>query len=209
MRTAFAEMHKKTKHVYTIDQPLQLREYKVAALPNLMDPEEYVPIHESLRIKDTKTVVFAPTNKWPASRPGSKGDNEVINILKKYTNGVVIEDGNPIRFRFDYYSNLPYKENLKRKQYADIIIDDVVNETFHKTTIEGCCFGAAVLTNYNTGGWVKTNLSTLEVNLKLLLKDDDILSEIRTRCREWAETTWHPKNQVQRYVDAYSKVLEN
>lgn len=194
-RPSFQELSKLTRHVYTLLQPMQLREYQgLSGLPNMMDPDEYKPLMSNNR---RKRIVFAPTNTWTKEIAGSKGADEVVSILEKFRESADV----------DIFSNLAYTENLNRKRSADILIDDVVNNTFNKTTIEGCCFGLAVITSAEDGGWLRTLLPSLEMRLQQLLTDDEMLTKCKSMSRAWIETEWHPKNLVGMYMDAYKRML--
>ena len=184
-----------TTHAYTITQPMQEHTYALPSLPNLIDPDEFQPIERS---NPKMRIVFAPTNRWKSHLPGSKAQAEVINILKGFESIAEV----------DIFSNLPYEENLKRKQQADVIIDDVVADTFHRTTLEGCCFGACVLTGAK-GPWLKTSLVNLKATLHMLIKQPQVMKSVQKQCREWVTTVWNPKIQSQKYVEAYQKVMND
>jgi hypothetical protein len=179
---------------YTIDQPMQKEAYGLPALPNLIDCEEYTPITKT---NTFPTLLFAPTNSFHRKRPGSKAKDDVVEILQRVDSKRVV---------IDHFCNLPYEQNLKRKQRADIIIDDVVAQTFHRTTLEGCCFGACVLTG-SKGPWLNTSLGNLESRLRQVIENPVVMKQTGKKCRHWVETEWHPKVQCQRYVDAYEKLL--
>lgn len=192
-RADFDEMCKLTIHCYTLKQPLQEFEYNLPGLPNLMDPEEYFPIDKPIGNK--LKIVFAPTNDWPSSSKGSKGKYEVIKILDEFS---AIAD-------VEIFSNLPYEVNLKLKRESDILIDDVVNRTFHKTTIEGCCFGLVVLTSTISRGWLYADLNTLRDLISDLIDDYEKVKIWKMFSREWIKTEWHPKNLVNLYMEVYRK----
>jgi len=195
-RNTYKDLKQLSGNCYTLYQPMQLREYSgLPGLPNLIDPEEYRPIER--KNMGRPIVVFAPTNSWKMFQIGSKASEEVVKILQGLRGLAAV----------DIFSNLVYVENLKRKQLADIVIDDVVGETFHRTSLEGACFGLAVLTSDGSKGFMYTQLSSLEKNLRALLEDKSLLREYQGRSRRWIETDWHPRNMVGMYISAYKKVL--
>ena len=184
-----------TKHLYTISQPMQMRAFKeLPNLPNMMDPEEHTP---EISTREKIRVVFAPTNDWVSRSLGSKGKDDIIPMLRRLSNKC-----EPIIF-----SDLEYYENLKLKQSGDILIDDVVNNTFNKTAIEGCCFGLAVISGSAGGGWIPSDLYLLEKTLLNLLEPEN-LKFAKELSRNWIMTEYHPKNLVQLYCQAYSRVLK-
>ena len=194
-RYTFQEMAATTKNLFTILQPMQLKDYGYSGLPNLIDPEEYYPDYHVLPEKPI--VVFAPTNRLPKIHPGSKASDEVMNVLKSFGN----------RIEIDHYSNLEYITNLAHKRRADIIIDDVVGGTFHRTSLEGCCFGLAVVTDYSLGGLPKVNLSNLSQVLNQLLTNRDLLLSYKEMGRRWVMHKYHAKDLCKLYSEAYNSLV--
>lgn len=185
-----------TPHCFTLNQPMQVREFPhLPQLPNLMDPEEYTPL-EPRPIRSKPRILFAPTNDRNKFTVGSKGRAEILPMLES------------VREFFDVevFSNLPYVQNLERKRQADILIDDVVNGTFNKTALEGCCFGLATITGSAFPGWLQANLGTLRETL-LNLRDPENLLAVQKLGREWITEDYHPRKMADLYLQAYEKVL--
>jgi hypothetical protein len=181
---------------YTVRQPWLEREYPdLPTLPNLMDIEEYKPIN---RQNEKPKVVFAPSNNWPMEQVGTRAKASVDSILRSFGNSIVVES----------YMGVPYLRNLEIKRQSDILIDDVVNDTFHKTTLEGCCFGLAVITSWKSLGWHHSNLSSLPDTLRELVENRKKLEASQHKSREWILNEWHPEKLSQAYVDVYSKLME-
>jgi len=192
IRPSMKEIRVLGKKLYTISQPLQESLYNLPSLPNLIDPEEYTPMEKNNeRIK----IIFAPTNSWPIKRDGSKGQVEVVSILNNFKNRAEVE----------VFSNLNYEDNLARKRQGDILIDDVARDTFHRTTLEGCCFGLAVLSG-GEGGWLRTGLHNLASNLNKLLDDEKYLISCKKKCRDWVVNCWNPKILCKKYIEAYNSI---
>ena len=193
-RGTYGMYNKFSKNFYTVRQPWLEREYPdLPTLPNLMDIEEYTP-RETKNLKPK--VVFAPSNRWTRHSIGGRAKDEVDIILSKFKDEVDI----------DSFIGVPYLENLQRKRDADILIDDLVNNTWHKTTLEGCCFGNAVLTSFKGDGWIDTNLESFELNLRSLL-NDKILAIYKKASRDWIEANWNPRQLVEGYLGVYAKLL--
>jgi len=191
----FASM---TKHVYTLSQPLQRREYHgLAGLPNMMDPEKYKPVDS--RNWDRVRITFAPTNKWNINMIGTKGMHEVTDVLNRLGGIADIK----------IYSSVSYVDNLDIKRNSDILIDDVINNTFHRTSLEGSCFGLAVITSTGEEGWIKCNIRNLEGTLRRLINDRDELMKWKDKSRQWIEKWWHPIDMCEKFVRAYRECLTN
>jgi len=191
------EYYKKFNSVYyTVSQPWLMKEYSdLPDLPNLMDVEEHMPIP---RHHDKPVVVFAPSNDWKLGAIGSRAKSEVDQILRSFGDRIEVQS----------YTGIPYLRNLEIKRHSDILIDDVVGDTFHKTTLEGCCYGLAVITSWESQGWNYSNLSSLPDTLRELVDNRERLEASQRRSREWILNEWHPSDLVKEYVDVYSKLLE-
>jgi len=180
---------------YTIRQPNQEKEYKLKGLPNVIDPDEYRPVRRKLPIK----IAFAPSTRLAVGHPGSKGYNEVRvalnNVARKRDVQIVW-----IERRF-------YVENLEMKQQSHILIDDVVTGNWHRTSLEGMCFGCAVLNKVAKSPFVYATLDTLEERLLWLVDNPEILNDFQERSRFWVLQHWHAIDQVKEYVHAYREAL--
>ena len=180
---------------YTIRQPNQEKEYKLKGLPNIIDPDEYKPVRRKTPIK----IAFAPSTRLGIGHPGSKGYNEVKavldNVAKKRDVKIV------------WIERKSYIENLEMKQQSHILIDDVVTGNWHRTSLEGMCFGCAVLNKVSKSPFVYATVNTLEERLLWLVDNPEILNEFQERSRLWVIQHWHAIDQVKEYVKAYNEVL--
>lgn len=183
-----------TEHIYTISQPLQIREYGLPGLPNLIDPREYTPLPKA---NDIPLIVFAPTNGLPDTVAGSKAKDFVCRVLDTLAG----------KAQIDVFSTLNYEQNLQRKRNADIIIDDIINETFHRTSLEAACFGVAVVNNVHNPCWIYADKTNLKEILLLVLNDIDKLRNYQRMSRQWILEHWHPEELCQKYVEAYEKMI--
>jgi len=180
---------------YTIQQPLQEKEYRLPGLPNIIDPDEYRPVWRKGKTK----IAFAPTNQLPIGNPASKGYHAVRAALNKVASERDVE--------ILWIEGRDYEENLRLKATADILVDDVVTGNFHRTSLEGACFGCAVLNNISKVPFVHANLKTLKEKLLWLIDKPANLRDIQARTRLWALQEWHAMDLVKKYVRAYRRVL--
>lgn len=185
---AFADIN------YTITQPLQEKEYGLPGLPNIIDPDEYRPVPRKGKVK----IAFAPTNRLPVGNPASKGYHAVQAVLKQ----VAIERGIEVL----WIEGKPYEENLRLKATADILIDDVVTGNWHRTSLEGACFGCVVLNNVRKVPFVHANLINLKQKLLWLIDKPANMHDIQERSRLWALQEWHAMDMINKYVRAYRRV---
>ncbi|MHA1614805.1 MAG: hypothetical protein ACTSYJ_08145 [Candidatus Thorarchaeota archaeon] len=189
--------HELMKHAdvcYTINQPLQEKEYKLPALPNVIDPDEYRPIKRSSTIR----IAFAPTTKLPPVHRSSKGYYEVKKILDEVARKRTVE--------IVWIEGKSYKGNLRLKQSCHILIDDVVTGNWHRTSLEGACFGCAVLNRVKKVPFVFANLDTLEEKLLQLIDSPAMLADIQERTRLWVLQNYHAIDTVQKYKKAYRRL---
>jgi len=181
---------------YTIKQPGQEKEYKLKGLPNIINPDEYMPIRRRTPIK----IAFAPSNRMPIGNPASKGYNEVRTILDSVARK---RDVKIVWIEGQWYQN-----NLQMKQQSHILIDDVVTGNWHRTSLEGACFGCAVLNKVMKTPFVYTSLETLEERLLWLVDNPSVLNDFQERSRLWVLQNWHAMDRIKEYVNAYHELRD-
>ena len=181
---------------YTIDQPLHIQEYKMPGLPNLIDPDEYFPIRREGKVK----IAFAPSSKAPIGMPQSKGYFEVKKIL----NEVAHERQEDAEIM--WIEGQEYETNLGMKQHSHILVDDVVTGNWHRTSLEGCAFGCAVLNKIQMDPFIYSDLESLKSKLLMLIDHPQVLEEFQQRARRWILSEWHAMDLVKKYVEVYKGV---
>jgi len=176
---------------YTIEQPLQEKEYKLKGLPNIIDPDEYRPVYRGPPIK----IAFAPSMRAAIGNPMSKGYYEVKAILESVAKKRAVE--------IVWIEGRPYETNLRLKQQSHILIDDVVTGNWHRTSLEGACFGCAILNKVMKVPFVYASLTTLEERLLWLVDNPATLNDFQERTRLWVLQNWHPIEKLKPYLRAY------
>lgn len=179
---------------YTIRQPLHEAEYRLPGLPNIIDPDEYYPISRPGKIR----IAFAPSSRTPIGHLDSKGYIEVNRILDRVAEIRDVE--------VELIEGRPYLANLAIKQKCHILIDDVVTGNWHRTSLEGCCYGMAVLNAIKKKPFVHATIETLERRLLDLIDKRPLLQAAQERSRLWILQNWHAMDKVQDYVRAYQGV---
>jgi len=180
---------------YTIKQPLHEKEYKLKGLPNIIDPDEHRP---SLR-KSPLKIAFAPSTKAPIGHPASKGYYQVKEILENVAKKRAVE--------IVWIEGMPYETNLRLKQRSHILIDDVVTGNWHRTSLEGACFGCVVFNKVMKIPFVYASLTTLEERLLWFIDNPSILKDFQERTRLWILQNWHAIDQIKKYVRVYKEML--
>ena len=180
---------------YTISQPLQEKEYSLPSLPNMIDPDEYYPVKKNTKI----SIAFAPTTRFPTSMVNSKGYHEVRHILDSVASKRDVE--------IVWIEGMPYEQNLKMKARSHIIIDDVVTGNWHRTSLEGACFGCVILNKIRKEPFAYANLKTLEQQLLWLIDNPKTIERIGEMSRLWVLQEWHPIECVKKYTKVYHEVI--
>jgi len=188
------ELMKRADACYTISQPLQEREYKLPSLPNVIDPDEYRPIRRASTVR----IAYAPTTKLPVNHVSSKGYYEVKKILDEIARERAVE--------IVWIEGKNYRENLRLKQSCHILIDDVVTGNWHRTSLEGACFGCAVLNRVKKVPFVFSNLKTLKEKLLQLIDSPAMLADIQERTRLWVLQNYHAIDTIRKYKLAYGRL---
>jgi hypothetical protein len=176
---------------YTIQQPLQMKEYNLSTLPNIIDPDEYRPIKREKKIK----IAFAPTTRLRYGHVASKAYYEVRTILQD----IALKKGVDII----WIEGKPYKENLRMKSEAHILIDDVATGNWHRTSLEGGCFGCAVINKVKKHPFVYAGIKDLKEKLIWLIDNPGTLRDIQHWTRLWVLQDWHAIDRIQEYAKAY------
>jgi hypothetical protein len=170
---------------YTIAQPLQEKEYQLPALPNIIDPDEYLPGRRQEKIK----IAFAATARAPEQI------KDILNIVATKRD-VDIE----------WIEGKTYEESLALKRESHILIDDIVTGNWHRTSLEGACFGCVVLNRVQKVPFLFTTLQTLQERLFWLIDNPYILKDFQARMRLWALQEWHAMDTIKEYIKAYKKL---
>lgn len=181
---------------YTIRQPNQEAEYKLKGLPNIIDPDKYIPIRRKLPVK----IAFAPSTRVPIGHPASKGYTQVKTVLDRIANKRDV--------KIIWIERIAYTKNLELKQQAHILIDDVVTGNWHRTSLEGMCFGCAVLNKVTKSPFVYATINTLEERLLWLIDNPSILNEFQERSRFWVLQHWHAMDMVKEYTKVYEEAIQ-
>ena len=180
---------------YTIRQPNQEKEYKLKGLPNIIDPDNYIPRRRRSPVK----IAFAPSTRYAIGHPGSKGYAQVRIVLDRIASKRDVE--------IIWIEGRSYSENLELKRRSHILIDDVVTGNWHRTSLEGMCFGCAVFNKVMKSPFVYATLDTLEERLLWLVDNPAILNDFQERSRLWVLQHWHAVDMIKEYVEVYKEVL--
>lgn len=162
--------------------------------------------------RNTNTTIrvgYSPSITQKANEYYNKGFQETIEIFKKVASKRKIE--------FDVIHQVSYEECIRRKSLCDIIIDECVTGSYHRSGLEGLALGKVAVC------WMKEDveklipgipfenihISDLEEWLMNLPEDKKDLHEKGLQNRIWMNNNWYPKKIVEEYVSIYDKILRN
>ena len=181
-----------------------LPEYKTCIpVRNIINFENYpMPAHrKSIKVGYSPSIT-KKHNEWY-----NKGYSETVSILKK------------LGIKYDIITGVPLKECIKRKSRCNIIIDECVTDSFHRSGLEGLALGK--LTICSLGDEVRGNIhkhspiipffdiriENLEEELYNIIKEGiDFIIHCGKKSREWMERYWHPRDIIKEYIDVYKSI---
>jgi hypothetical protein len=187
------------RRTFCIRQPMQLREYsELPSLPNLFDIWDWTPLPNQ-SFDGKINIVFCPTNKHPNNQLASKGYHTVMPILKRL-------EGMRDDVGIIHHTSMEYTRNLQLKREGHIVIDDIIGNSWHLTSVEGGSFSQVVLTSSPTElgfPWIHTTFLTLEERLLFYLNNRELAKKKANETRIWLEENWDPKVLVNEYIKSY------
>jgi len=170
------------------------------------------PIFKYNEVSDRIIVGFSPSRTNSFGRWHNKGYSETINVLKK------LKRKYPKKIDFDVITGVPLDQCMKRKAKCNVIIDEVVTDSFHRSGLEGLALGKLticslsksvenVLIKHSGADMNPFNnvyIHKLESELeKLIEMGPALVNEIGVNNREWMEKYWHPKTIVNDFIKIY------
>lgn len=195
---------RKISNLLTIaDQPAQKRVFQ--GISDVLCPLVNYLYNEAIELKynDKPIVIYAPTNRYPRNNGSSKGYYEVTQIIKE------LQD-EALNFEFDLIEGLSYADNLERKKKGDIFIDDIINETWHNTSLEATFFGAIPITSYTGKDYpfIYANLKTLKEVLKFYITHHNELKEKQIELIKWRKEFLNPQRLIEIYENIYFSLFK-
>lgn len=164
----------------------------------------YDPEYDIQTISDKIKIGYSPSAKSSGKHAESKGYPETMAVLNK------IKEKNPA-VELDIITDVPLIECIKRKSECNILIDECVTTSFHRSGLEGlalgkmtiCSLGPDVIeTMKRASGSVVTPFENvwvegLENFLQTTINNgiEAILSKGNAN-RKWMESYWNPKDII-------------
>lgn len=194
---------------------------RAAPVPNLLDINHPLLKPFQRKKKRPPVVMYNPTDKrnYPlgAQTCRGKGYYQTMTILQRLVQENVI--------KLLCGDKIPWKELMRKRARADILIDECVTGGYHLTSLEGLSQGLATIAYLDdttirqicdiTGSgqdelpWVNCRIEQLEQQLRNLATDKDLLSDYQNKSRQWMEKYWCPEKQLRHYITAYTDVINS
>lgn len=157
-------------------------------------------------------VGFSPSITQKVNEFFDKGYEQTKKILESI-------DG----IAFDIITGVSLEDCIKRKAKCDIIIDECITGSYHRSGLEGLALGKMTIC------WVKPEVETVFMNAAKCreffpfenVKIDDLkiflercvtmgkkeIQMIGKRNRNWMEKYWHPKDIANEFINIYEKTI--
>ncbi len=169
---------------------------------NFDDPS-YTPTYKN---RNKIKIGYSPSTTSRVNEYYDKGYEQTKKILESI-------DG----IEFDIINGVSLKECIKRKADCDIIIDECVTGSFHRSGLEGLALGKMTIC------WLKPKVEEMLKNLVqdripfeninidnlqsfLISKRDSPIEDIHAvgkKNREWMEEHWNPKHIAESFIEIY------
>ncbi|MBG0778304.1 MAG: glycosyltransferase family 1 protein [Desulfovibrionaceae bacterium] len=187
-------------------------------VPNLVPENEpdYLPCAPAAR--PDFDAAFTPTKLTSAweDRWNTKGAPETVAMLETACR-------NAGTGRIKVVSGQPLKVALAAKRAARLVVDDLVNGSYHLSGLEGLCLGKPTL------AWLDERSKLLLrvfsgsqhcpfVNVRLedagpvaehLLRDPALCADLGQESRRWIENHWTSARHAAAYADIYTQLLRD
>jgi hypothetical protein len=179
---------------------------------NVINFESY-PLIE---IKDKLRVGYSPSVKTRVNQYYDKGYVETKRILQR------LKQRYPSDFDYDIITDASLEECIKRKSRCNVIIDECVTGSYHRSGLEGLALGKLTICymkdilieqlyyiiNDNNIPFQNVKIDNLENYIDMLIGCNitDIINCGNSN-RNWMETYWHPKDIVNEYIQIYKELL--
>ena len=154
------------------------------------------------------------TKKSDRSNWETKGFNRTIKIIKKLAKLKNI--------KYDIITNVSLEECIERKSKCNIIIDECVTESYHRSGLEGLALGK--MTICSLGNKVENIIKetcacdkipfeniwidSLENNLlKIINLGSDFINNKGRENRLWMEKYWNPLDITNEYINYYKEKI--
>lgn len=170
------------------------------------------PIYEP-KYFDKIKIGYSPSNKGSFGDWHNKGYNETKKILEE------IKKKFGSKVEYDIITDVSLEECLKRKSECNIIIDEVVTGSYHRSGLEGLAMGKLTICNLlpqvqdalmkvtgsETIPFYPATLESLKRRLINIIEDKGVefINSTGKDNRKWMETYWSPQTIINDFIKKF------
>lgn len=165
-------------------------------------------IYNMVHINKIK-IGYSPSNKSSFGAWHNKGYEETKKILESLK--LKYKD----KIDYDIITDVPIEECLRRKSKCNIIIDEVVTGSYHRSGLEGLALGKLTICGISpevsdtiekitnaVNPFFQSRIDTLEADLSNIIDTMtvDEINEMGLLNRKWMENNWSPKIIIKEFL---------
>lgn len=155
-------------------------------------------------------IGYSPSNKGSFGAWHNKGYEQTKKILEE------LKAEYKDKIEYDIITDVPLEECLRRKSECNIIIDEVVTGSYHRSGLEGLALGKLTICNLSPGvqnilmnatgsetiPFYPANIDNLKIRLRNLIEDDGVytINNIGDENRKWMEQYWSPEKIINEFL---------
>lgn len=158
-------------------------------------------------------IGFSPSRLKKATYWHDKGYDQTIAVLNKLKNEHNVE--------IDIITDVPLDQCIKRKSNCNIIIDEVVTPSFHRSGLEGLALGKVTICSMSNdvidvltkasgstiNPFINIDINNLYIEILRLLEGGiDYITEQGKASREWMEQYWSPQQIINEFISIYQSL---
>ena len=168
--------------------------------------------YEIKRIDKKVRIGYSPSRTTKMGQWHDKGYGQTVNILNK------IRSKYPTQVEIDIITGVALPECIRRKSLCNILIDECVTASYHRSGLEGLALGKVTICSFSQkveqvflkssdshiNPFMNVWIDSLEEKLDELIKlGPEWLCVEGAQNRTWMEAYWNPEDIVADYVKIY------
>jgi hypothetical protein len=170
------------------------------------------PQYNLNEVRDKIRIGFSPSRKEKMGSWHDKGyqkTSAILNNIKKIYGDLV---------EIDVITGVSLEECIRRKSRCNILIDECVTASYHRSGLEGLALGKLTICSLSpevervflkscaatASPFINVWINSLEIELcKIIDCGIDYIIETGVQSRDWMTRHWHPQAIVNEYVKIY------
>lgn len=154
-------------------------------------------------------IGYSPSNKGSFGAWHNKGYEQTKKILEELK--LKYKD----KIDYDIITDVSLSECLRRKSECNIIIDEVITGSYHRSGLEGLALGKLTICGISpevsntlekvtnaVNPFYQSNINTLKDDLSTIIDTMSVeeINDYGKRNREWMEINWSPENIIKEFL---------